>query len=334
MKIPYPELVSVMQARLLRKGFAEGKAQECAQLFAQASLDGVNSHGVNRFVLFTQHVDQGVVDVAAEPKRAKAHQALEQWDGNRGPGPSNASFAMRRTVQLAGECGIGCVALRNTNHWMRGGNYGLIAAEAGMLGICWSNTMPNMPVWGGAEPRIGNNPVIFAVPHRPHPVLLDMSMSLFSYGKLETHQRNGEPMPFDCGFDAEGNLTRDPTEVLKSQLPLSIGYWKGSGLSILLDLFASLLSNGLSTREVGQLPRETRLSQVFLAIDPQAMLSEQAMREAVAETLAYVEKSRKRAESPGVRYPGERSFEVRERQLREGVAIDDSVWEAILGLPS
>lgn len=334
MKIAHTELIAVMHARLLYKGFAQEKARECAQLFAQASLDGVSSHGVNRFVLFTEQIDSGIVNGGAEPVRAKSHRALEQWDGNAGSGLNNASFAMRRALELAKESGIGCVALRNTNHWMRGGNYGLIAAEAGMLGICWSNTMPNMPVWGGAEARIGNNPVIFAVPRKPYPVLLDMSMSLFSYGKLETYRRSGDTTPFDCGFDREGNLTRDPREVLESQLPLSIGYWKGAGLSILLDLFASVLSEGSSTCRIGELPAETSLSQIFIAIDPGEMLSAEAMQNIASETLAYVVGSKKMQDTSEVRYPGQRSFQTRERQLRDGVEVDDSVWESILRLPS
>jgi 3-dehydro-L-gulonate 2-dehydrogenase len=217
---------------------------------------------------------------------------------------------------------------------MRAGNYGLIAAEAGLLGICWSNTLPNMPAWGSSEARIGNNPLVLALPAEPHPVLLDMSMSLFSYGKLATYRRLGKPMPFDCGFDREGNSTRDPAKVLEIKLPLSMGYWKGAGLSIVLDLFASILSDGLSTQKIGELPLETSLSQVFIAVDPRGMLSEEALQAIVSETLAYVAGSKAMPGSPEIRYPGQRSFRERERQLREGIEVDDGVWQAIVRLPA
>ena len=54
--------------------------------------------------------------------------ALEQWDGKMGIGPLNAEFAMNRAVELSKDHGIGCVGLSNTNHWMRAGPYGLLAA--------------------------------------------------------------------------------------------------------------------------------------------------------------------------------------------------------------
>jgi 3-dehydro-L-gulonate 2-dehydrogenase len=91
---------------------------------------------------------------------------MERWNGKLGMGNLVAKKAMARAIELAGKLGIGCVAVRNTNHWMRGGTYGWQAADAGCIGICWTNTFPNMPAWGGTDPRIGNNPFVLAIPVR------------------------------------------------------------------------------------------------------------------------------------------------------------------------
>src|SRR6185312_8910096 len=136
---------------------------------------------------------------------------------------------MERAIDLSREHGIGCVALRNTTHWMRGGTYGWQAADAGMIGICWTNTMPNLPPWGDTVPRLGNNPLIVAVPRAGGHVVLDMAMSQFSYGALAAYRKRGELLPVDGGFDTAGNLTRDPGAIDRAQPPLPIGYWKGSG---------------------------------------------------------------------------------------------------------
>ena len=61
---------------------------------------------------------------------------------------SFASFKEEMCIRdRAKEFGMGIVALGNNNHWMRGGSYGWQAADQGCIGICWSNTMPNMPAW-------------------------------------------------------------------------------------------------------------------------------------------------------------------------------------------
>lgn len=85
---------------------------------------------------------------------------------------SDGEKMMDRAIELASDHGIGTVALRNANHWMRGGSYGWQAAEKGYIGICWTNSIAVMPPWGSKECRIGTNPLIVAIPHRQSPWLI------------------------------------------------------------------------------------------------------------------------------------------------------------------
>ena len=188
-----------------------------------------------------------------------------------------------RAIALSREHGIGCVAMANTNHWMRGGTYGWQAADAGVIGMCWTNTMPNVPPWGGVEPAIGNNPLVIAVPRAKGHVVLDMAMSQFSYGALESYRKRGELLPVEGGFDAEGKLTRDPGAIEQSQRLLPVGFWKGSGLAVMLDMMAAMTSLGNATHAIANDPlRETGLSQMFVAIDPEA-LGDAARMDEIAE---------------------------------------------------
>src|ERR1035438_2326063 len=270
-RISFEEVQETLACVLGKLGFSAGRAQACARLFAETTCDGVYTHGINRFPRFVAMVRNGSIDVQAEPKRLGGFGALERWDGCKGPGNLNAQACMDRAMALSREHGLGCVSLANTNHWMRGGAYGWQAAEAGFIGICWTNTMPNLPPWGGAEPCIGNNPLVIAVPRAEGHVVLDMAMSQFSYGALESYRNRGEMLPMEGGFDLEGNLTRDPAAIEQSLRPLPIGYWKGSGLSIVLDMIASMTSLGKATHQLSTDPLlEAGISQVFLAINPAA----------------------------------------------------------------
>src|SRR4029077_7469904 len=148
--------------------------------------------------------------------------SLERWDGNSGPGNLNAWRCMERAIAISRRHGIGCVALANTNHWMRGGPYGWQAADAGVIGICWTNTLPNLPPWGAGDPRLGNNPLIIAVPRKEGHVVLDMAMSQFSYGAIESYRRKGAMLPVPGGFSVTGELTTDPAAIEQSYRPLPI----------------------------------------------------------------------------------------------------------------
>src|SRR5688500_39627 len=200
-RIPYQELYGTLLRVLTKTGFTPGRAELCARLFAEASRDGVASHGLNRFPRFLRMIASGVVDVAATPVCVAAFGALERWDGRRGPGNLNARDAMARAIALARAHGIGGVALGATNHWMRGGSYGWQAADAGVIGICWTNTLANVPPWGAADPRVGNNPLVFAFPRRRGHVVIDTALSQFSVGALTNYAERGEPLPVAGGHD-------------------------------------------------------------------------------------------------------------------------------------
>ena len=302
-----------------------GRADLCARLFAEASRDGVASHGLNRFPRFLRMIGNGAVDVHATPVKTASAGALERWDGRQGPGNLNAHASMARAIELARAHGIACVALANTNHWMRGGAYGWQAAEAGVIGMCWTNTLANVPPWGSSEPRIGNNPLVIAVPRAAGHIVLDMAMSQFSVGALASYAARGESLPVDGGYDAAGNLTRDPAAIEATRRLLPIGFWKGSGLALMLDLLAAALSGGRATHEIATDPDgETALSQVFIAIDPSSLSPRAESERVIDAAIAHLH-----AGSEDVRHPAQRTLETRQRSLRDGVAVDAAIWAEV-----
>lgn len=328
LKIPYVQLFETFEAVLIQKGFNKERAKLSAELFAKSSLDGVASHGLNRFPFFVKMIDEGIMDVKAAPVLDRSFGVFERWDGQLGPGNLNAHHCMDRAIQVSKELGIGCVALRNTNHWMRGGNFGWQAVEADCIGICFTNAIPNMPAWGGSKPVLGNNPLVIAFPRKEGSIVLDMAISQFSYGKMGAYLKENKQMPFEAGFDEEGKLTKDPKVILEKELALPIGLWKGAGLSLLLDLLAAVLSEGDATHQVGQRRYEHNISQVFISLCPAKLGLEEFPEEKVNAIIQHF-KASSTFDEKEVRYPGEKTLEVRKRNLVQGVPVDREVWEQV-----
>ena len=329
MRISYQELYGCLLKILVKTGFEPERAELCARLFAETSRDGVYSHGLNRFPRFMEMIGNGIIEIHARPELISSVGVLERWDGRRGPGNLNAHASMERAISLARKHGMGCVALANTNHWMRGGSYGWQAADAGVIGICWSNTMPNLPPWGATESRLGNNPLVIAVPRPDGHIVLDMAMSQFSYGTLESYRKRGEQLPVAGGFDLDGEMTGDPGAIEASGRPLPIGYWKGSGLALMLDLLAALLSAGNATHQITpESLKETGLSQVFLAFDLSLIDQGSENAKVVDQIIRYVQGAEASSEEQ-VRYPGQRTLEIRKQNLAEGIPVDTEVWQGI-----
>jgi 3-dehydro-L-gulonate 2-dehydrogenase len=330
MRVPYDEMVREFVRVLTKHGITDEDAALSAKLFADASLEGVYTHGLNRFPKFIDSIKNGSVDVTKRAVLSASFGSLERWDGQQGPGNLNAYRAMERAIELAKEHTVGVVALKNTNHWMRPGNYGHLACDNDCIGILWTNTIPNMPAWGGTEAKLGNNPLVVSIPYEGGTVLVDVAMSMFSYGKLEKYKREGTMCPVDGGFDTKGNMTRDPAEILKTHQVLPIGYWKGSGLSLVLDLIAAMLSGGNTTHEVGSYPYETMLSQTFIALDLSRFPDREALEAKVDATLKDLQSSTSIQEGVAVHYPGQGMQRTRAESLEKGVLVDPGIWAGVL----
>lgn len=324
----YDQLKTILKEKLLKYSFNEEDAALCSKIFADNSLFGVLSHGVNRFPSFIELVQKGTIKVDAKPSLICSFNAIQQWDGNYGPGPLNAMFITEQTLKLSDEFGIGCIALKNSNHWMRPGYFGWHAAEKGYIFICWTNTIPNLPAYGATESTTGNNPIVFAVPGNEKPVVLDMALSQFSYGSLASYRREGKHLPIEGGYDTEGNTTTDPNEIYESQRPFPLGHWKGAGLSLLLDLIATVLSGGRSTFDLSKLDHDSGMSQVFIAINPSKFQSIEAINSIIEQSIGYY-KSAKTELGKEIFYPGEKALRKKEEYLKEGIPVPQEIMKKI-----
>jgi len=317
---------------LLNLGFTESKAEKCAEIFTVNSLEGVNSHGVNRFPRFVKYIKEGYIKPDAVPSLVHRTGSMEQWNGNLGPGPLNAVFATDRAMVLAQENGIGLVALADTNHWMRGGTYGWQSVRKGFVLICWTNTCANMPAWGAKDPRLGNNPFVIAIPYKNEAIVLDFAMSQFSYGKMESFSSEGRQLPYPGGFNRQSELTTNPDEILETWRALPAGYWKGAGLSLLLDILATILSGGQSTHKISHSEIEYAVSQVFIAINISSLQNFPAIENSINQIIVDLQKSIPENDATKIRYPGENVVQTRSANLKKGIPVNREIWEYILSL--
>lgn len=330
MRIKYEELLKTFEEILISRGFSKEKANAAAEIFANNSLDGVYSHGVNRFPRVVSYLDKGEIDPNVTPTCEISFNGFQRWNGHRGFGPLNAKLAMDKACELASEYGIGIVALGNNNHWMRGGSYGWQACNNGYIGICWSNTTANMPAWGGKDPKIGNNPLVMGVPQsNGKHIIVDCAVSQYSFGKIEMTRLEGKKLPFIGGYDENGNLTDDPAQIEKTGRVLPMGYWKGSGISILLDLIATILTNGNSVSKISTFGDEVGLSQIMIAIDPKKGNSQELTDSIIKEIIDDVKSSTPVKEGEKIYYPGERELLTRQDNLINGIPVLDEVWANI-----
>lgn len=330
--VTYDDLKNEYIRVLTKRGMAAGSADKLATAFADMGNEGTYSHGINRFPVFIGQVDKGEIKLDVVPVKDKSIGVIEQWDCQFGPGPLNGIICSDRAMELARENGIGLVAMKNSNHWMRGGAYAIRMAREGFAAIAVTNSIAVMPAWGTTDHRVGTNPLIIAVPGNP-PTLLDMSMSQYSYGRLEVARLAGQQLPVVGGYDKNGELTKDPEAINETKRLLPAGFWKGSALSIVLDMLVVGLTGGKSVPELTAQGGEYGISQILMAIDLSKTIDSNTYASKIKEIVEFTKAGEPAWEGAQVQIPGE-EIEVFLNKHKEmgGIPVDDSIWAKITAL--
>lgn len=331
MRIPFEQMKNDIKDVFLQYGMGEQKAEICARVHTESSRDGIYSHGTNRVSRFIQYVKDGWVEVNANPTLEKELGSIAVFNGNLGPGITNSFVAVDKAIELADKNGIGLVGIHNTTHWMRGGTYGLYAANKGYVAICWTNTESCMPPWGGTEVKIGNNPFVMAAPTESDPVMMDMAMSQYAYGKLQVTRLAGKKLPFPGGFDKNGVLTDEPGPIEESMRILPMGYWKGASFAFMLDILGAILTDGIGAADIDQVGKGScgGASQVFIIIDPEKISSKEYIYKTIEKAKSHIKSSELDEQAKEIWYPGEDYVRFRKENTEKGIFVDDSVWEEI-----
>lgn len=326
------DLRSEYERILLKRNMQPALAKKLADGFVDMANEGTYSHGINRFPVFISQVDKGEIKLNAVPECVNSLGALEQWDCNFGPGVLNGLICADRAMELARQYGIGMVAMRNSNHWMRGGAYVLKMARAGMAGIASTNSIAVMPAWGGKDHRLGSNPMIMAIAGDP-PVLVDCSMTQYSYGQLQNYVLAERELPVFGGFDDDGELTKDPNVLWKNKRMLPMGFWKGSSMSLVLDMFLTAISGGLSVPALTEdMAGEFGVSQFLIAIDLSKTIAADRFADEMKRIRDYVLASEP-AETGSVMIAGaEIEAFLKKHEAQGGIQIHDDIWAQITAL--
>ena len=331
--VPFDDVVTELARVLEALGFSQARARQSATLFAETHRDGVASHGLNRFPRFVRQIKAGVVRPAAEPVCAAQFGPWEQWDGQLGPGNLNATAATDRAVALAKDA------------WHRAGGAAQhepldARRHLRMAGRSRGRGVHRLDQHHAQHAAVGHR-LVQARQHAGHhrhpagdaPMVLDVAMSQFSYGKMETLQLRGQQLPLPGGFDEKGRLTTDPGAILKTMRPLPTGYWKGAGLSLVFDVLGAVLSGGQTSHEIGRQPDEFGLSQIFLALDVGRPAGADAVSRVVSCGHRRPAHGRARRRRQRGALPGEQVLKTRAENARLGIPVDDAVWEAIRAMP-
>ncbi|HNV33996.1 MAG TPA: Ldh family oxidoreductase [Bacillota bacterium] len=335
MKIDPIKLGKAAAAILVGLGEDPEDSLRAAECLVYADMTGISTHGTYLMKTVYERAKAGMLNLPTGARLVSDSAATAIVDGNNGLGPVAGTLAMDTAVKKARDFGVGVVLVRNTNNVGCLGYYTKLAAKAGMVGLMACNANASMAPWGGAQAYFGTNPISLSVPvEKGHPVVLDMASSIVARGKIRKASREKARIPEGWALNREGRPTTDPDEALGGTL-LPIGGPKGSGLAMVVDLVAGMLSGasyGPSVRSFHSLDGPTGVGTAFLAMDPARFMDPSEYKGLVDAYIEDMKGTRRAAGFSSIFSPGEIEAERWESSRVSGVELDDPAVSTLNGL--
>ena len=311
-------------------GMSHPHAVAVARALAWANLRGVDSHGLVRLPRYIEMVDQGIMNVHATPTTTEPTPSSIVIDADRAPGPVVMAEAVDQLINRASDHGIVMALVSRMTHSGALGYYAGMAARAGLAGIAINAGIPMMPYHGAHGAALGTNPIAIAVPSGGgDPLVFDMATSAISMGKLMLARRSGTPLEPGCAVDEDGQMTVDPK---RAAMTLPLAGPKGSGLALMIECLASLLSGHAIVAQALEHTGEGsthRQNALIIAIDISKFIDPAEFGRTVRETAAALKAMPLATGSQGILMPGERGDRVMAERRCNGVPLRTDILNEV-----
>ncbi|GAB7389120.1 Ldh family oxidoreductase [Bacillaceae bacterium] len=313
---------------LIAAGIPDNDAEIISDTLVHASLSGIHSHGVSKLNEYLNRMDKNLVAKVTNIRVVAESPTTAVLDAGNGWGQVASQKAVEIAIKKAKEYGSSWVGVRNSNHYGTAAYWTAQIASHGLIGISMTNTSPVMSPYGSKVPTLGTNPISIAVPSPSgKPVILDMATSQQARGKIVLAAKSGKPIPKGWAISADGHETTDPHEALKGSL-LSFGGAKGSGLAIMIDIMAGVLTGALYGSKIPSFyddPHPQNLGHLFAAINIEAMMPLETFLHRMADREREIRES---APAPGfekVFMPGDLEYARAEDYRKHGIPLTKEI---------
>lgn len=320
------ELTDLATRALKRAGASKSMATATAQALVVAEAEGLSGHGLSRVALYAQHLREGRANGKAKPKIIRKTGATCLIDAGGGLAFPAAALAVKEVIKRAQRYGIAFSGVTNSHHFGAAAYHLAPIAAAGMAGIALTNSPAAINAWGGKKAFFGTNPIAAIFPRKnAAPIIVDLSLTEVTRGKIMLMAREGKPIPLGWAVDRDGNPTTSAQAALTGSLT-AIGGVKGTALALMVEALCVALTGAALSHENDSYfepGNQPRIGHALIAIDPRALAGADAYFARIEDMVSHM------LVDEGVRLPGARRQQAVARAQAEGIAIADSLHQEL-----
>lgn len=183
---------AAMVALMRDRGLPPAHATDVADALVDASLRGIDTHGVRLLDFYLKEIEGGRAKKHPSFRITGDYPAAALFDADDALGVVAGAAAMREAIGRARKAGIAALAVSRSNHFGRADYFARMAASAGQIGLVFSNSDALVVPYGGVVPLNGTNPLAMAAPGLGEDGFhLDMATSQTAYSRVLLALRHG-----------------------------------------------------------------------------------------------------------------------------------------------
>ena len=296
--LPFSVLHDLCFKVLQKSGAPQGIANQVVDELIKNEVSGYGSHGLLRLIEYARLIKQGHIIPDNQPLVKETNKFVSEVDGQKCFGILSSNAAAKALNGHLERDQLGFVMLTNSGHIGRLCPIASSVCKKGGILIGFSNLSgagQNVLPFGGNEGRLCTNPIVIGVPSEP-PVILDMSTSTVSEGKLRKLWLREEKIPKGWLFDKNWKTVCDPRRFYKKPKTAFLGPlggkefgYKGFGLALMAEIFAGILTGGGYSQPF---PNKINNNALFITFHPDLLgQSLEEFRHKVSDLLSYLHSS-------------------------------------------
>ncbi len=335
------DLANFVRDIFAKAGCSSEEATQLGHSLVGANLSGHDSHGVVRVPRYLQWLASGDFVADQTLKFVIDTSSMCVVDGQYGFGQTMAKQATALGIERAKAHGLALIALRNSGHVGRVGEWAEMAADAGLVSTHHVNAPASLLVapYGAIDRRFSTAPYACGVPRaNGEHLILDFATSVVAEGKVLVASQGGKVLPEHSLVSEDGTIGGDPHYLYgpyedsgprdyrqgKGAIR-AMGDHKGSGLAFMVEILGGSLTGTGAPLE----GRRWANGMLSVYIDPERIDPEGFFPEDVERYLAFY-KAAKPIEAGGdVLAPGDKERQTRHHREANGIEIPDQTWAAI-----
>ena len=247
--ISLDEIKKLVTDVFLKQGCNKSNASALANTITKAEEDGSSSHGLFRVPGYVASLQSGKVNGNASPKLEKTTPVILKCNADNGFASTAHEFALPILADAAKTNGVAVLSIKGCYHFAALWPETEYLAKQNLVGFACTAFKPSVAPAGAKEAFFGTNPISMAWPRNGQdPVVFDMATATMAKGEVMIAARDGHTLSSGVGLDENGEPSNDPKEILKGVL-LPFGGYKGSAISLMVELFAAGLTGDVFSYE-------------------------------------------------------------------------------------